>query len=250
VRYTTEFEGRFKLSKPLTSDQVNYLNAFSDVRHMRRRTSMVLLLPDPKREAVGLPAGTEGEFYVGGQDSQSVINHNEEPATQPGLWCQWVPTDDGMNIEWNGAEKFYAYVEWLQYIIDNFLEPWGIKISGSVRYQGEDIDDGGWIYIDKDGRVATRKATFDHDFDEDDGPGEEDGPWAAGYEQRSSVNSSVPSIVAKPAPTVESLERELEDLKAKFEAYKGEVDEKIESAIDQAVDRAVYRVGHRMLDEK
>ena len=29
--------------------------------------------------------------------------------TYPGIWCQWVPTDDGKGIEWDGGEKFYNY---------------------------------------------------------------------------------------------------------------------------------------------
>ena len=67
--------------------------------------------------------------------------------TQPSLWCQWIPTEDNMGIEWDGGEKFYCYDEWLTYIIDNFLKPWGITLSGEVEYQGEDNDDRGKIIV-------------------------------------------------------------------------------------------------------
>ena len=45
-------------------------------------------------------------------------------------------------LEWDGGEKFYNYVEWLQVLIDKFFKPWDIKLSGTVRYKGEDGDSG------------------------------------------------------------------------------------------------------------
>jgi hypothetical protein len=49
---------------------------------------------------------------------------NTEPfAGFPGFWCDWVPTPDMQGIEWNGNEKFYDYVEWLELIIKKFLIP-------------------------------------------------------------------------------------------------------------------------------
>lgn len=70
--------------------------------------------------------------------------HEDEPGT-PGIWCQWVPTEDGQGIEWDGNEKFYAYVEWLDYIVKKFLTPWGITLSGEVQYRGEEFGDDGTI---------------------------------------------------------------------------------------------------------
>lgn len=31
----------------------------------------------------------------------------------PGIWCQWIINSNN-KLEWNGAEKFYYYVEWLR----------------------------------------------------------------------------------------------------------------------------------------
>lgn len=42
---------------------------------------------------------------------------------QPGLRCQWEPTEDGTAIKWNGEEKFYKSPEWMTYLIDTFLKP-------------------------------------------------------------------------------------------------------------------------------
>lgn len=151
--YTTNFSGKFNLDKCLTIAQYNYLMAFSGTRRMARNEFAVDQMRDHKRQAVGLPVGVQGEFFVGneanfGQDRDaSVLDHNHPPSTQPGLWCQWEPTEDGMHIVWNGAEKFYNYVEWLEYIIANFLIPWGLTLNGSVKYQGEEIGDTGTIVV-------------------------------------------------------------------------------------------------------
>jgi hypothetical protein len=47
-------------------------------------------------------------------------------------------------------------VEWLDYLIENFLEPWGIKVNGEVEWQGEERDDRGLIVV-KDNEVTTKR---------------------------------------------------------------------------------------------
>lgn len=146
--YTTDFKGSFKLSKPLTEAQLAYLVKFSGSRRMKRDAKICEKYDDSLREDVGLPIGIEGEYMALTYDmDDSVVNHNQPPSTQPGLWCHWVPTDDGTAIEWNGFEKFYAYVKWIVYIHDNFLARWGITLKGVVHYHGEDFDDRGRIKI-------------------------------------------------------------------------------------------------------
>lgn len=70
----------------------------------------------------------------------------------PGGYCQWVPTDDGTGLCWDGNEKFYNYTAWLEFLIEKFFKPWGITLSGSVSWSGEDPGDTGAIYT-KDHRV-------------------------------------------------------------------------------------------------
>lgn len=160
--YTTDFKGQFTLDKPLRPEHAAYLRAFAETRRMKRNPDKASAMPDPRREAVGLPIGVEGGYFVGaggfaGQDRDaSIIDYNQEPDEQPGLWCKWVPTEDGTGIEWSGAEKFYDYVEWLNYLIEHFFTRWGYVISGKVSYQGEDSSDRGKVKIVK-GR-AVRKA--------------------------------------------------------------------------------------------
>lgn len=151
--YTTEFEGQFDLDHPLTEAHATYLRQFAETRRMKRDRIALSMVPDPIRKAVGLDLGAEGGYFVGGtgmcgQDrDDSVIDYNCEPTGQPGLWCQWVPTDDNEGIEWDGTEKFYYYVEWLQYLLDHFLKPWGYCMNGVVYWGGEDRADIGIIEV-------------------------------------------------------------------------------------------------------
>jgi len=161
--YTTDFSGEFKLNKKLSKKHKEYLAAFSETRRMKRNPSIAETLPDKKRLAVKLPIGIEAEYFVGGtgmcgQDhDKSITDYNAEPSSQPGLWCQWVPDDEGTAIVWDGGEKFYCYVEWIEYIIKHFLEPWGYKLNGEVEWQGEESDDRGLIVI-KNNKVSTKHA--------------------------------------------------------------------------------------------
>jgi hypothetical protein len=57
---------------------------------------------------------------------------------------------------WDGCEKFFMYVEWLEYLIEHFLRPWGYVLSGEVAWFGEDFDDCGDIMVrDNTIRVVT-----------------------------------------------------------------------------------------------
>lgn len=166
--YSTSFYGSFDITPALNEAQVAYLLAFSETRRMTRDPSIAATLPDPKREAVGLPIGPQGAYFVGGKgdfgqdDDASVINNNREPSGQPGLWCQWVPTDDGTALEWDGNEKFYEYEEWLGYIVTHFLTPWGCTLNGCVEWEGEDEEDTGAIgVINNVIRVYTERLEFE-----------------------------------------------------------------------------------------
>ena len=48
---------------------------------------------------------------------------------------------------WDGSEKFNKYVEWLEYLIEHFLGPWGYRLNGKVTWAGEDESDVGTIVI-------------------------------------------------------------------------------------------------------
>lgn len=144
--YTTDFDGTLKLNKKLSEEDHKFLTKLAGTRRMARE--------------VDAKYGVEGEFYVEGEGTfgqdheDNVIDHNRPPSTQPSLWLQWTPTEDGMGIEWDGGEKFYNYVEWLEYLIEKILEPRGYVLNGEVYWYGEDREDNGIIKV-KDNQVKT-----------------------------------------------------------------------------------------------
>lgn len=96
------------------------------------------------------------------QNCLGVIDSNQPPSTQPSLWCHWTVGDDNQSIIWDGGEKFYHYFEWLQYIVKNFIKPWGYILSGKVKYNGEDYRDTGKIII-KNNEVSIVHDEFSSD---------------------------------------------------------------------------------------
>lgn len=137
--YTTDFEGQFNLNKKLDEATHKLLKGIAETRRMARN------LPDEY--------GIEGEFFIdgkgfAGQDrDDTIINYNTPPKTQPSLWLQWVPNDEGTAIVWDEGEKFYNYIEWIKYLIEKILSPRGYILNGQVRWRGEDFDDIGVITI-------------------------------------------------------------------------------------------------------
>lgn len=137
--YTTEFSGVFKTDRPVDEETYNLLIGLAETRRMARK--------------VDLKYGVEGEFYIDGdgfaeqERENNIIDCNKPPKTQPSLWCQWHIQPDHQTIVWDGNEKFYNYVEWIEYLIERILKPRGYKVAGQVKWQGEDIDDRGIITI-------------------------------------------------------------------------------------------------------
>lgn len=190
--YTTDFKGKFNLDRPLSAEHKMYLCEFARTRRMQRDAAVTATREDPVRIAAQLHVGEEGGYFVGeggfagqvehqphqfpqrgGYDhhlcSLGILDYNRPPAGQPELWCQWVPSEDGTSIEWNGVEKFYEYVEWLEYLIEHFLKTWGYVLNGRVSWQGEDTDDRGVIHVRNNEIRAVKSEIVEPDpnFEED-----------------------------------------------------------------------------------
>lgn len=144
--YTTDFDGEVTIDPPLSAEEVKYINQFAETRRMNRKN---------------------GPYYLGigdfGQDHESdIIDYNHPPEGQPGLWCQWVVSEDGTTLEWDGGEKFYDATEWMRYLIDHFLghDPQaardnihfgflqGHTLNGIIYAQGEESGDVWKIVVD------------------------------------------------------------------------------------------------------
>jgi len=61
-------------------------------------------------------------------------------------YFQWVPAETLEHIVWDGNEKFYKYVEQLQWLC-NWLKDRGIAANGSLYWQGEETGDNGTLIV-------------------------------------------------------------------------------------------------------
>lgn len=162
--YTTSFEGQFSIEPVLSDLHRRYLVRFCETRHMKRNVSELQKLNDPLRVAVGLPLGTDGEFFVDSESIEkdyqtlTIVKHNSFPATMPGLWCDWWPDETGAALVWGEGEKFYRYIEWLHYLMVNFLTPWNYSVNGSCVWSGESAGDHGEISV-RNNQISVSRAT-------------------------------------------------------------------------------------------
>lgn len=157
--YTTDFQGvGFWTTPALSKEHASFLRMFNETRHMSYAMDKIQV--GPTRSQVTTPVGPE-EWHVlkddlapghlvrksvFGEGGLPTTDHNMPPRGVPGLWCGWTVDDDG-NITWDGAEKFYEYVAWLEFLVNTYLRPWGYVLNGTIDYQGEDDDDFGRIIV-------------------------------------------------------------------------------------------------------
>lgn len=143
--YTTDFEGSIIVDPPLSEKEMEFLIEFAKTRHMQRKRG---------------PYFVDGKYGHG--DNSDVPDYNQHGEGKPGLWCHWVPTDDGKFLVWDGGEKFYDAEEWMAYLINHFLKPGHIAdlpflgehtLNGTILAQGEEIRDR-WHLIVRDNEVT------------------------------------------------------------------------------------------------
>eukprot|EP01084_Bolivina_argentea_P063793 116394_1 len=131
---------------------VSLINGLSESRRMIRY-----------RYINGIDYGIDGQYFIDtndfGQNYSKYntfydglpIDSNQPPRTQPGLWMQWIFNEKKQCIEWNGGEKFYNYIHWLVYLINNILHPKYI-LFGEIKWEGGGYGDIGVIKIKNDGK--------------------------------------------------------------------------------------------------
>ncbi len=151
--YEIQFTGSLTLDRPLLPQHFAYLNRFVQIRHVTCSVEYLQDVPDPLREAVGLPLGPEGAYFVGiNFDKENirqpiVLKINKPPQAQPYLWCHWRLDPDGLTLKYVDAWNLYRCHTWLQYLMDHFLTPWGYLLNGETHWQGEDEADRGRIIV-------------------------------------------------------------------------------------------------------
>jgi hypothetical protein len=85
----------------------------------------------------------------------------------PGYYCQWEPDAEGTALEWDGGEKFCDSVEWMRYLITNFIAggrheyfPTPRTVNGTILAQGEEASDV-WRIIVVNNVVLKQTLKFD-----------------------------------------------------------------------------------------
>lgn len=151
--YTTEFRGQINIDPPLNDEEMVYLQRFNETRRMNRTKG---------------PYFVDGKGFHGQDHEADIIDYNNPPKGQPGLWCQWIPNEDGTALVWDEGEKFYDSVEWMEYIIEHFLAPDAKAkgeldflqanhiLNGVIKAQGEDFDDR-WKMIVENNKVRVEQ---------------------------------------------------------------------------------------------
>ncbi len=150
--YTTDFEGSMKVEPPLSAEEVSYINKFADSRRMHRKSS---------------PYFVDGSGFKGQAGEDDVLAPNSPDPSQPGLWCQWIASEDGTEIEWDGGEKFYDADDWMIYLIEHFIGanpkaqselPFftGHTCNGNIFASGEESDDH-WMMEIKDNVLTVKQ---------------------------------------------------------------------------------------------
>ena len=133
--YNTCFEGSINIHKPVDEETKKLLHGLNTTRRMKRDINKLAELLNITVENCIALYGDEGQFYFNydGEMWQSctkdILNYNEPPTSQPGLWCNWRLNEQNNAIEWDEGDKFY-----------DFIVPY-INIDKTIKITVENDDD-------------------------------------------------------------------------------------------------------------
>ena len=137
--------GSLSITPRLEERHAAYLSRFQATRRMKRSSSVLAgeQYPDPIRLAAGLPLGLEGGYYLGesietSYQCPSIIDTNQPPRGQPGLWCGWGPTPDLGGLRVVNPHSGDDLGAWLRYLVKHFFVPWGYSLRGAVGWRPEE----------------------------------------------------------------------------------------------------------------
>lgn len=165
MKSMTRFDGNFLLDKPLTPEHKDALQAFADRPHMKWNTQLLNDYPDLPPEAIGLPIGTYGCYFIGGlesDDDRSWVEHSAvicpTPPAVPPYLVRWSPDEEEKWAQQDG-KKFY--IDWLRFQLNDFLIPWGYVLNGRVTWEGELPGDVGTIVV-QDNAITVIREVKEH----------------------------------------------------------------------------------------
>ncbi len=162
--YTTDFYGEVTVTPPLNSAEIEYLTDFATSRRVHRTRGPLYANP--------------GSSYRQ-PDEADVLSHSSPDPDQPGLWCQWIPNEDGTALTWDQGENFYNAAEWMDYLANRLLGPSAAtyvaahiaedlrlakftcdhRLDGRIDALGEDPEDR-WLLEVTDNQVRTLPGTI------------------------------------------------------------------------------------------
>lgn len=136
--YTTEFSGSFYVKNGKTIDEktIRLLRAFDHNSHDYAQVKK------------------EFQIFLTEMKSNGTLDPNEPYEENHDGYNQWTIQNlryfgrEFQSIRWDGVEKFYGYVAWLEHIIKYLFAPSGYIIEGNVKYFGEDDYDMGFIKVE------------------------------------------------------------------------------------------------------
>jgi len=153
--YTTDFTGSININKKVDKSTKELLDGLSSTRRMKRNPEKLAIILGISEEECINKYGEDAKHYfdnsgnygnLGQHMTDDIVNYNYPPANHPGLWCNWCLGENEQSIEWTGGEKFYEYIQWMKYIV-NELEMRGYTLNGSIQWEGEDERDKGCILV-------------------------------------------------------------------------------------------------------
>ena len=99
----------------------------------------------------------KGSFYLNRKldDKTEMVmrilwNSRGNGTVQPASYCQWwyyINSRGDPVIEWDQNEKFYYYIPWITYIVDEILSPRNYSLTGTMEWTGEAGDAGKIVII-------------------------------------------------------------------------------------------------------
>lgn len=126
--YSTDLIGHIDINPPLNDHEQAYLAGFAGSRRG--------LPGQPPYTVPGNPAAEEFDATTASTatSTRAAARYVKQADAVPGPWCGWVPAWSGGCLTYDGKEKFYAPVEWMQYLIDHFLTDGAKAQSSGIDY--------------------------------------------------------------------------------------------------------------------